>query len=205
VPPERWWGLNPSAVKGFGLWLLIMVFLRSLEKPMGTTWVRLGLPLLDPSLRPLALWNPSQLEVLEWGLAVDLVNVMVYPLVLWSLLNSIAMHRKRRGLSCAKCFRQASWMALLALPCDLAENLCLTVLLVSDTAPSGRFLRFLTVISLIKLACAWVSICWLVLGLVWMVMERFGKSSPGPGSGAPPDSGPSAPSETPASVGFETS
>ena len=196
---------NPSAVKGFGLWLLIMGFLRSLEKPMGTTWVRLGVPLLDPSLRPLALWNPSQLEVLKWGLAVDFVNVMVYPLVLWSLLNSIAILRKRRGLCCAKCFRQASWMALLALPCDLAENLCLTVLLISDTEPSGRFLRLLTVISLIKLACAWVSFCWLALGLVWMVMERFGKSSPIPRAGDPTEPGPSAPSETPASVVFKRS
>jgi hypothetical protein len=201
---ERWWGLNPSAVKGFVLWLLMMGFLLSLEKPMGTTWIRLGVPLLDPNPRPLDCWKPSQIAVLKWGLAVDCVNLAVYPLVLWSLLNSIALLRQRRGTCCAPCFRKASWVALLALPFDLAENLCLGVLLMQGSEPSGGFLRLLTVMSLLKLACAWVSFCWLALGLVLIALDRFRNSSSSPRSGNPTPPGPSAPHNAPASVVFKT-
>ena len=158
-----WFGLERWAVVGFLLWLLIMGYLLSLERQMPTTWVKLGLPLLAPNTWPIASWNPSAQQNLRWGLLVDDGNLLLYPLVFHSLLTSIARGRQRAGKCCASCFRQASNLALLALPFDLVENLCLHRL-IDEPEPSGGLLRLLTLVSLFKLALAFVSLCWLLVG-----------------------------------------
>ncbi|MFN7771087.1 MAG: hypothetical protein ACK5WR_00645 [Planctomycetaceae bacterium] len=198
-----WFGLERWAVVGFLLWLLIMGYLLSLERQMPTTWVKLGLPLLAPNTWPIASWNPSAQQNLRWGLLVDDGNLLLYPLVFHSLLTSIARGRQRAGKCCASCFRQASNLALLALPFDLVENLCLHRL-IDEPEPSGGLLRLLTLVSLFKLALAFVSLCWLLVGLVLKLQVAIWPASPEPRSGDSPTPGQVARRATPENVEGES-
>lgn len=195
----RWFGLEPWAVWGFLAWLAIMAYLRSLESQMPTDWVKLGLPLLAPYTRPIVDWKVSEKAILLRGLLIDDVNLLLYPVVFWSLLKSIALVRRRAAKCCARCFHQASRLALLAMPFDLIENLCLHRLVLGDTEPSGGFVRLLTVISLLKLALAFVAFCWLILGLVLLLAGRVWPGSADPRSGGATVPGPVVQGGTPGS------
>jgi len=148
-----------------------MSSLRSLESRMPTDWLRLGLPLLTPTTRSIDHWSDPQLATLRQGLLVDFVNLAVYPFVLWSLLMWITRCRRRAGKCCARCFHQGARLALLALPFDLVENLCLIRMSGLTTETPFWMLRLLTVVSLFKLACAFAATCWLVVGLPLAVWE----------------------------------
>jgi hypothetical protein len=186
-------GLKCWALLGFAVWLPIMVYLKSLEGQLPTGWVRLGLPLLAPYTRSIADWRPTEKEILHWGLLVDDLNLLLYPVVFWSFLKSIALWRQRAGKCCAPCFRQASHLALLAMPFDWIENVCLHLLVMGETEPSGGLLRLLTVVSLLKLACVWVVGCWLGLGSMMALWSLWGRrvwpASPDSGSGGSTPSG----------------
>lgn len=176
--PDRWCGLNVWAVLGFGVWLLLMGYLRSLESQMPTDWLKLGLPLLASNYRPIGDWKDAQREVLRRGLLVDGLNLLLYPVVFWSLLMWVTRCRRRAGKCCARCFHQAARLALLAMPWDLLENLCLYWMALPGTEASWGWLRLLTVVSLLKLACAFVAGCWLLVGLPLALRECLWPTQP---------------------------
>ena len=167
----RWCGLDPWAIAGFVAWMGLMAYLRSLERELPTDWLRLGLPLLTHDTRPIDHWSEPQLAVLRHGLLVDGLNLLIYPTVLWSLLMWITRCRRRAGKCCARCFHQGARLALLAMPFDLLENLILFWMSVSSTETPAWLLRSLTVVSLLKLACAFAAFCWLLVGLPLAVWE----------------------------------
>jgi hypothetical protein len=185
----RWCGLNPWAVLGFAVWLLLMGYLRSLERQMPTNWLKLGLPLLAQSYRPLCDWTDSQRQVLSHGLLVDALNLLLYPVVLWSLLMWITRCRRRAGKCCARCFQQAARLALLAMPFDLLENLVLYWMVNSGTEASAVSLRLLTVVSLFKLACAFVPFCWFLVGWPVALWECLSPTQPPASPTAAPSGG----------------
>lgn len=170
-PTGRWCGLNPWALVGFAVWMLLMGYLRSLESQMPTDWLKLGLPLLAPYYRPIVDWKDSEREVLRQGLLVDGLNLLLYPLVLWSMLMWVTRCRRRSGQCCARCFHQGARLALLAMPFDLLENLCLYRMALPGAEVTGGSLRLLTAVSLLKLACAFVAGCWLLVGLPLALRE----------------------------------
>jgi len=196
-PTGRWCGLNAWALPGFVVWLLLMGYLRSLESQMPTDWLKLGLPLLAPHDRPIVDWKDSEREVLRHGLLVDGLNLLLYPVVFWSLLMWVTRCRRRSGKCCARCFQQGARLALLAMPFDLLENLCLYRMALPDAEVTGGSLRLLTVVSLLKLACAFVAGCWLLVGLplalrecVWPIPPTVPlEDSPAGGRATSPGSG----------------
>lgn len=188
-PTGRWCGLNPWALVGFAVWMLLMGYLRSLESQMPTDWLKLGLPLLAPYYRPIVDWKDSEREVLRQGLLVDGLNLLLYPVVLWSMLMWVTRCRRRSGQCCARCFHQGARLALLAMPFDLLENLVLYWMVHSGTEASVVSLRLLTVVSLFKLACAFVPFCWFLVGWPVALWECVSPTQPPASPTAAPSGG----------------
>jgi hypothetical protein len=148
--------------------VLVAVGLDQLRPPGG--WIALEFPAwTQPSSTPIAGWTQENRETVLFGLGLDFLFLVLYPLFL-SLLCARAARHWRLPARLASAARISSRLVLVAAPLDALENIGLFLLITGDTSASLRW--FITAVSapkwLIALAAALVGL----ICLIWRLLRR---------------------------------
>lgn len=150
MKPDRWLKEEKQVA---ALWILALavavvgVALDQFRPPGG--WIALELPALtkSSSLPSPESWTPEQRETALFGLGLDFLFLMIYPLFL-SLLCGRAALRWSLPSWLARTSAMLSGLVLLAAPLDALENIGLYLLIAGD---SGQALQwFITAVAAAK-------------------------------------------------------
>lgn len=151
--------------------LLLMLALSRLEPPGG--WIRLEFPALNDSTGPGSprSWSQAQREKALFGLGVDFLFLLVYPLFLSLFLERAGTLWKLAPGLARQCLALSS-VILLAAPLDALENLGLYWLIRDEAGIALRW--FITAVAALK----WLLVLFAVAAVARCLWARRPKKEP---------------------------